>query len=114
VIKKSNVEAGIIKLLLQNPKEGVLQSELWRKLGKNKGEVSRVLKKMSEKETIIRNQEAPGNSAYRIILKRVPQQLDSIIDIPCFLCDKTSICGEKGSITPVTCEKLTQWLMKLN
>jgi DNA-binding Lrp family transcriptional regulator len=114
VTKKNGVEASIIKLLLQNPGEWALQSELWRKLKKNPGEVSRALKKMREKGTIIQNPEAqPGNTAYRIIQRRAPQQADSLIGVPCFLCEDASFCDEKGSITPKTCEKLTQWLMKI-
>ncbi len=110
--KRNNLEQKALHLIINTGYEGVLQSELWRKLEASSREGSRIAIKLENKGLIRREKELRnGRWTYRIYPKRVPASIDSIADCPCLMCPYNSRCGSSSSITPYNCEKLTEWLL---
>lgn len=110
--KRNNLEQKALHLIINTGYEGVLQSELWRKLEASSREGSRIAIKLENKGLIRRERELrKGRWTYRIYPKRVPASIDSIADCPCLMCPFNSRCGSASSITPHNCEKLTEWLL---
>jgi hypothetical protein len=99
---------------MNNGCEGVLQSELWRKLEGSSREGSRIALKLEGKGLIRREKElCSGRWTYRLYPKRLPASIDTIEDCPCLMCPESPRCGPSGMISPHTCEKLTEWLLLL-
>jgi len=112
--KRVDLEHKALELIMAAGDEGVLQSELWRKLGASSREGSRIAIKLENKGLIRRRRELfEGRWTFRLYPRRRPVTIDSIIDCPCLMCPYSSQCGPRGVITPNECEKLTSWLLKL-
>jgi DNA-binding MarR family transcriptional regulator len=95
---------------------GVLQSELWKKLGLDGREGSRQVRRLEKKGFIKRRGELrAGKWTYRIFPVHKFSSVDSIINIPCSGCDE-DLSGKcpNGTSTPETCRRLTRWLIDSN
>ena len=93
--------------------KGVLQSDLWKKLGWDGREGSRQIRRLEKKGFIKRKKELrAGKWTYRIFPVRKFSSLDSIINVPCTGCDE-DLSGKcpNNTHTPDNCQKLTRWLM---
>ncbi len=93
--------------------KGVLQSDLWKKLGWDGREGSRQVRKLEKKGFIKRRKELrAGKWTYRIFPVRKFSSVDSIINVPCAGCDE-DLSGKcpNTTLTPDICRKLTIWLM---
>ena len=112
--KRNDLEYKALKLITNTGSNGILQSELWRKLGASSREGSRIAIKLENKGLIRREKELSGGRwTYRLYPKREPITIDSIADCPCFTCPESARCEPWGAISPNTCEKLTEWLLRL-
>ena len=112
--KHNNLEQKALQIIMNAGNEGLLQSELWKKLGASSREGSRIALKLESKGLIRRERELRnGRWTYRLYPKRLPASMDSIADCPCVLCPESSRCGPSGAMTPKDCEKLTDWLLHL-
>jgi len=99
-----------------NGKKGVLQSDLWKKLGWDGREGSRQVRRLEKKGFVQSMGELrAGKWTYRIFPVHKFSSVDSIISIPCAICDE-DLSGKcpNGTLTPDNCQKLTRWLMDLN
>jgi len=93
--------------------KGVIQSDLWKKLGWDGREGSRQIRRLEKKGFINRRRELhAGKWTYRISPIRKFSSVDSIINIPCSGCDE-DLSGKcpNSTLTPDNCQKLTKWLM---
>lgn len=112
--KHTNLEQRALHFIMNNSWQGVLQSELWRKLGGSSREGSRIALKLEGKGLIRRERElSNGRWTYRLYPKRLPASIDSIVDCPCLMCPDNQRCGSSSAISPQNCEKLTEWLLLL-
>jgi hypothetical protein len=112
--RRDNLEHRALQLIISTGEEGVLQSEMWRKLDATSREGSRIALKLEDKGLINRERELFGGRwTYRLHPKRQPASIDSITDCPCLMCPDDSRCGAWSSTSPNTCEKLTQWILSL-
>jgi hypothetical protein len=110
--KRNDLEQKALQYIINTGFEGVLQSELWRKLGASSREGSRIAIKLEDKNLIRRERELrDGRWTYRLYPKRVPASIDSIADIPCLKCSDSTRCDPSSVISPQNCEKLTEWLL---
>ncbi|MEM2995525.1 MAG: transcriptional regulator [Candidatus Bathyarchaeia archaeon] len=110
--KRNDLEQKALQYILNTGFEGILQSELWRKLGASSREGSRIAMKLEEKKLIRRERELrDGRWTYRLYPRRLPASIDSIMDVPCLMCQDNSRCDPSGVISPQNCEKLTEWLL---
>ncbi len=105
-------------LIKKSGKKGILQNELWRRLGVDSREGSRIALKLVkrgliEREPVVHN----GKRTYRLFLKKKEEllykiKLDGVLDIPCFTCPHYTRCSSGGYINPATCDKLTEWIIR--
>lgn len=113
--KRNDLEQKALQYIISMGFEGVLQSELWRKLGATSREGSRIALKLENKGLVRREKELrDGRWTYRLFPKRLPASIDSIADCPCLMCPDSSRCAPSSVISPQTCEKLTQWLVSIS
>ena len=112
--KQGDLEHKALRLIVRAGGEGMLQSELWRKLSASSRWGSRMALKLQNKGLIRRERElSNGTWTYRLYPKRLPASIDSILDSPCLTCSEDSRCGASSTVTPTECDKLTVWLLEL-
>lgn len=112
--KRNDLEQKALQFIMNTGYEGVLQSELWRKLGASSREGSRIAIKLEGKGLIRRERELRnGRWTYRLYPKRLPASIDSIEDCPCLMCPDNPRCDPSSIISPQNCERLTEWLFSI-
>jgi hypothetical protein len=112
--KRNDLEHRALQVVMSKGYEGILQSDLWRELGANSRDGSRISLRLEDKHLIKREKEMfNGRWTYRIFIKRQPLEIDSVLDIPCIACEGISKCESGGEISPIICNNLTQWLLNL-
>jgi hypothetical protein len=110
--RRSDLEHRALKLILDKGDEGILQRDMWRVLDATSREGSRIALKLEEQQLITRTREfAYGRWTNRIVINMRRVELDSIIDVPCMMCDDIQNCEVGGGISASQCEILTQWLI---
>jgi hypothetical protein len=110
--KRNDLEQKALQFIINTGYEGVLQSELWRKLGASSREGSRIALKLEGKGLIRRAKELRnGRWTYRLFPKRLPASIESIATCPCLMCLDNFRCDPSSTISPQNCEKLTEWLI---
>ncbi len=110
--KRSDLEHKALQFIANSGDEGVLQSELWRKLDATSREGSRISKKLETKGLIKRERELfKSRWTYRLYPIRKPASINSIIDCPCLTCSISIRCGAYGTASPNDCKKLTDWII---
>ena len=112
--KRNDLEQKALQFIMNTGYEGVLQSELWRKLKASSREGSRIALKLEDKGLIRREKELrDGRWTYRLYPKRLPASIDSIADCPCLMCPDNPRCDPSSATSPQSCEKLTEWLLSV-
>lgn len=110
--KRNDLEHKALQRVMNTGSVGILQSELWRHLGASSREGSRISIKLEGKGLIRREKELQeGRWTYRLFPKRLPASLDSIADCPCMMCVDNPRCDPSSSVSPQSCERLTEWLL---
>ncbi len=108
----NELEHRALQLIFDAEEEGILQSEMWKKLGVSSREGSRLALKFEEKGIIERRKVLNnGRWTYRLRSIRQPVTLDSIRGCPCLRCDEIDKCVTGGSRSPINCRQLTEWIM---
>lgn len=112
--KRDDLEYKALHYISNTRYQGVLQSDLWRKLGASSREGSRISLKLETKGLIKRERELrSGRWTYRLFPKRQPASITSIEACPCLMCSDDTRCGAFGGITPNGCDRLTSWILAL-
>ncbi|MBN1683148.1 transcriptional regulator [Candidatus Bathyarchaeota archaeon] len=108
---KNNLEQKAQRLIFESGDEGIMQSELWKKLGVSSREGSRLALKFEQKGTIERRKILHnGRWSYKLYSKKEYVTLDVINGCPCMICDEIDKCFEGGSKNPLSCYELSQWI----
>ena len=111
--KLTKLEEEAIKLLLKHQDKGLLQSELWHKLGVTSREGSRIAIRLEKKGMVKRVKEfAKDRWTRRLVplIRRVT--IDPIKGAPCLACEYDQVCGKEGVRTPWNCPKLEKWVLE--
>lgn len=112
--RRNELEHKALHVIANNGNDGVLQSELWRKLDATSREGSRIALKLETKGLIRREKElSEGRWTYRLFPKRQPASLNSIINSPCLMCPNDARCGAWSTISPNECQRMTEWILNL-
>ena len=102
-------------LILKHGDKGILQSELWKKLGIDSKEGSRITLRLLKKGYIQREPVIhAGRKTYRLLpLKKIKEEISvkGFIDVPCFSCTDYVRCSNGSYLNPACCPKLTLWLI---
>jgi len=107
---KENLYQRALRIIMEAGEEGILQSELWRKLGATSREGSRIAIRLERRGLIIRRRELyKGRWTYRLYARTRKISIESIRDCPCFTCPDSFRCAPGGVVDPVMCDKLARW-----
>jgi len=109
--RKGSTEQDMLQVVNSVGEEGILQSELWKRLKADSREGSRAVLRLEKKGLIERRRELHGGRwTFRVLSKRKLSRIDTIADVPCAFCEDESKCGQSAIVTPSKCMKLTFWL----
>lgn len=109
--KMSKLEEKAIKLLLKYENRGLLQSELWHKLGVTSREGSRIAIKLEKKGVVKRVKEFAKDRWTRRLVPLIKQvTLEPIKGAPCPSCIYNNVCGKQGTVSPNTCLWIEEWV----
>jgi len=110
--KQNDLEQKALQLIVNIGENGLLQSELWRKMEASSREGSRIAIKLEKKKLIYRERELSGGRwTYRLFSTRQPVSIESILTCPCLTCTESIKCGAGGRVSPTDCATLTQWIL---
>jgi len=109
--KGLDLTSRVYKLVVEHGKEGILQSELWKKLNLTSRDGSRLAIRL-EKRGLVKRERVLDNGrwTYKLTPLRLPIQIKSIEQAPCITCGSESKCAPNGVVTPYTCDKLIEWV----
>jgi len=105
-----------LAIIQQYEGNGILQSELWRRLGVDSRKGSRQVLNLERRGFVKRKKELnKGRWTFRIFPKKRTATVDTIANIPCASCDDDyrGICPTHV-MNPATCSRLTHWLADLD
>ena len=92
--------------------DGMLQSELWKKLKLSSRDGSRLSLKLERMGTINREKLLENDRwTYKLILKKTPISTQSIENSPCLVCTVEQKCSLDGEISPKTCQLIEDWVI---
>ncbi len=92
--------------------DGLLQSELWKKLKLTSRDGSRLALKLERMGIISREKILEkGRWTYKLIIKKTPVSTKSIEDAPCLTCPVEQKCSLEGEISPRTCQLIEDWVL---
>ncbi len=103
----------VYKLVVEHGQEGVLQSELWKKLNLTSRDGSRLAIRLEKRGMIKREKILDGGRwTYKLSPLRLPAQIKSIEKAPCITCAEEIKCSSNGVVTPFTCNNLAEWALR--
>ena len=125
VEKLKELERSALKMVVESNATGVLQSDLWKRLGTSSREASRIVTRLEGFNIISKKKELyKGRWTYRLfyynvfekISKKEPEEKPSMEllvkqVVTCFRCDDLERCGVGHEISPVYCRKLSEYLI---
>jgi hypothetical protein len=111
VAREEDLEYRVLQMIKECGPEGILQCKLWKKIGASSREGSRISLRLERAGLIDRRRELHnGKWTYKLIAKKRVVTMDSIVDCPCTFCIDQERCEVGSTISPITCEKLSNWL----
>ena len=102
----------VYDILAERELDGMLQSELWKKLKLNSRDGSRLALKLERMGTITREKLLEkGRWTYKLIIKKTPISTQSIENSPCLVCPVEQKCTLDGEISPRNCQFIEDWVI---
>ena len=109
--RKNDLDHDALRLIIEAGEEGILQSEMWKKLNATSREGSRLALKFEEKGVVERRKVLhEGRWTYKLFSQTKMVTIDSISDCPCITCEGLDKCFPGGQVTPIHCRLLTLWM----
>ena len=102
----------VCDILAEKESDGMLQSELWKKLKLTSRDGSRLALKLERMGTINREKILEkGRWTYKLILKKTPISTQSLENAPCLVCLVEQKCSLEGEISPRNCQLIEDWVI---
>ena len=102
----------VCDILAEKESDGMLQSELWKKLKLTSRDGSRLALKLERMGTITREKILEkGRWTYNLILKKTPISTQSLENAPCLVCPVEQKCSLEGEISPRNCQLIEDWVI---
>ena len=93
---------------------GVLQSDLWKKLKLNSRDGSRLALRLERRGLISREKILQkGRWTYKLLIEQAPIKLESLIDSPCLTCPVEQKCDFENAYpepSPLHCQLIEDWV----
>jgi predicted DNA-binding transcriptional regulator len=103
----------VYKLVVEHGNEGVLQSELWKKLSLTSRDGSRLAIRLEKRGMIKREKVLEGGRwTYKLSPLRLPAKIKSIEESPCITCPEELKCSVDSVISPHICYYIVEWAMR--
>jgi hypothetical protein len=92
--------------------EGMLQSDLWKKLKLTSRDGSRLSIKL-ERRNIVKREKILENGrwTYKLRISKMPVNTQTIEAAPCLICPVEQKCSIDGEVSPKTCPLIEQWVI---
>ncbi len=111
--RKNRLEKEALKIIVEAGEEGILQSDLWKKLEATSREGSKTALRLEKRGIVSRDKEiSEGRWTYRLIAQKQPITIETIAECSCFTCEWLDRCGKGGNLDPNLCEVLTIWILE--
>jgi len=102
----------VCEIIADYETQGILQSELWKKLKLSSRDGSRLALKLERMGMITREKILEKERwTYKLIIKKIPISTKSIEGGPCLTCPVETKCTIDGDISPKTCQWIEDWVM---
>lgn len=101
----------VCDILAEHESDGLIQSELWKKLKLTSRDGSRLALKLERMGNITRDKILEkGRWTYKLLIKKTPISTTSIENAPCLICPVEQRCSLDGEISPQTCQWIEEWV----
>ena len=102
----------VCDIVIKYETDGMLQSELWKKLKLTSRDGSRLALKLERLGIISREKILEkGRWTYKLIIKKTPVSTESIENAPCLTCPVEQKCSLEGEISPRSCQLIEDWVL---
>ena len=102
----------ICEIVATYEKDGIHQSDLWKKLKLTSRDGSRLALKLERMGLITREKILlKGRWTYKLIIVKSPIGTDSLGGAPCLVCPVESKCSLDGEVSPKTCLFIEDWVL---
>ncbi|MFY3741301.1 MAG: DNA-binding Lrp family transcriptional regulator [Candidatus Nitrosomirales archaeon] len=102
----------VFRIVVENGKDGILQSELWKELSLTSRDGSRLAIRL-ERRLLIKREKVLENGrwTYKLIAIRLPVDTSCIEQAPCLTCPVEHMCTADGTVSPNTCVLIENWIL---
>lgn len=111
-MSKVDLEERILRAIMDAGDGGVLQRDLWKRLGIDSKRGGKIAARLEKRGLIRRDPEFyKGRVTYRLFTMRKLSSIEPMRDVPCLTCPNIDRCNVSGAVSPLTCKILTDWLL---
>ena len=98
------------KIIINNGKDGILQSRLWKELDLSSRDGSRLAIRL-EKRSLIKREKTLKNGrwTYKLFAVKLPVGTQTIERAPCLMCPVEHMCSVDAYYSPNSCNLLENW-----
>ena len=104
----------VCEIIADYEDNGMLQSDLWKKLKLNSRDGSRLALRLERRGLITREKILKkGRWTYKLIIEQAPIKLESLIDSPCLTCPVEQKCDFENAYpepSPLHCQLIEDWV----
>jgi len=102
----------VCNIVAEHGDNGILQSDLWKKLKLTSRDGSRLALKL-ERRSIIKREKILENGrwTYKLKIAKMPVGTQTIEAAPCLICPVEQKCTIDGEVSPRTCPLIEQWVL---
>ena len=105
----------VCEILAEHPDDGMLQSDVWKRLKLSTRDGSRLSLRLERRGMITREKILQnGRWTYRLIIEQMPISLESIQNAPCLTCPVEQKCNIDNAYpdpNPKHCELIQEWVI---
>jgi hypothetical protein len=100
------------RIIINNGKDGILQSNLWKQLDLTSRDGSRLAIRL-EKRSLIKREKILENGrwTYKLFPVKLPVGTQSIEQAPCLTCPVEHMCSVDAYYSPTNCNLIENWIL---
>jgi len=100
------------RIIINNGKDGILQSKLWKELDLTSRDGSRVAIRL-EKRALIKREKILKNGrwTYKLFAVKLPVGTQTIEQAPCLTCPVEHMCSVDAYYSPNSCNLIENWIL---
>jgi hypothetical protein len=100
------------RIIINNGKDGILQSQLWKELDLTSRDGSRVAIRL-EKRSLIKREKILENGrwTFKLFAVKLPVGTQTIEEAPCLTCPVEHMCSVDAYYSPNSCNLIENWIL---